>query len=180
MDPGSDLGAVVQSGNIYTDDLPVGLTSYKGVTGSNWGWGTFSNASVGTCCLPEYGTTADPWVAGDGIFPGGGYRCPRKFSNIVDGTSNTLMVGESTYIAGFYWGSDWAGAVGAGATASSPPNYFTTATDWANNYGFRSKHENGVQFAYADGSVRFCSNSIPLGIYRALATIAGGEAAQEP
>jgi hypothetical protein len=32
-----------------------------------------------------------------------------------------------------------------------------------------------VQFAYADASVHFVSDNTALGIYRAMATIAGGE-----
>lgn len=179
MDPASDLGPIVQN-TIYVDDLLTGLTSYKGVMGSNWGWGTYSNAAVGTCCLPEYGMSSDPWVGGDGVFPGGGYRCPRTFASLLDGTSNTLLVGESTYIPGTRWGADWAGSVGAGGIASAPPNYFTTPSDWANTYGFRSNHTGGVQFAFGDGSVRWCSDTIPLGLYRALATISGGEAVEAP
>jgi len=37
-----------------------------------------------------------------------------------------------------------------------------------------------TQFAYVDGSVQFVTDSIPLGLYRSLATIAGGEVASLP
>jgi len=37
-----------------------------------------------------------------------------------------------------------------------------------------------VQFAMCDGSVRFVTDTVPLGLYRALATIAGGEAVSHP
>jgi hypothetical protein len=43
--------------------------------------------------------------------------------------------------------------------------------------GFKSRHPGGVQFACADGSVHFVANDIGLGLYRALATMAGGEVA---
>ena len=38
-----------------------------------------------------------------------------------------------------------------------------------------SRHSGGASFALADGSVKFISQNIDLGIYRALATIQGGE-----
>jgi prepilin-type processing-associated H-X9-DG protein len=44
----------------------------------------------------------------------------------------------------------------------------------------RSRHPGGVQFAMVDGSVQFISDGIPLGLYRALATINAGEAASLP
>ncbi|HEX4607279.1 MAG TPA: H-X9-DG-CTERM domain-containing protein, partial [Urbifossiella sp.] len=45
---------------------------------------------------------------------------------------------------------------------------------------FRSRHRGGLNFALADGSVRFISDSIDLGTYRALATIAGREVVSVP
>jgi prepilin-type N-terminal cleavage/methylation domain-containing protein/prepilin-type processing-associated H-X9-DG protein len=42
-------------------------------------------------------------------------------------------------------------------------------------YGFRSLHPGGANFAMADGSVKFIKNSINVPTYRALGTRAGGE-----
>jgi prepilin-type N-terminal cleavage/methylation domain-containing protein/prepilin-type processing-associated H-X9-DG protein len=162
--------------NIYTNDLPCGLTSYKGVMGSNWGWGVYPNPAP-SGCLGAGSIAVDPWVGGNGMFPGHGFRCQRTFTSIKDGTSNTLLVGESTYVPGTRMGADWAGSVGAGITAAIPPNYFgyTDATDWPDLYGARSRHPGGVQFVFADGSVHFVSQTIALTVYRGLATISGGE-----
>jgi prepilin-type processing-associated H-X9-DG protein len=48
---------------------------------------------------------------------------------------------------------------------------------WFNNHSFRSRHPGGLQFAFADGSVHFVATAINLDLYRALASIQGGEAA---
>jgi len=96
-------------------------------------------------------------------------------------------------VGGHVFGHIYSGAIGlvntpyhhglaaaAGGPTATPPNYFTTAADWANTHGFRSNHTGGVQFALADGSVRFCRDTIALAIYQALGTIAGGEVVAVP
>jgi len=185
-DGGVNVGAIAQADpitaespdgySIYTNDLPVALTSYKGMTGTNWGWGNFPNPQP-SGCLQVSGNTVDPWVGGNGMFPGHGFRCKRTFGSITDGTSNTLMAGESTFIAGARMGSDWASVAGTGITAAIPPNYtgFKDNKDWPNLYGARSNHTGGVQFAFVDGSVHFISQTIALTVYRNMATINGGE-----
>ena len=47
--------------------------------------------------------------------------------------------------------------------------------DWPNNYSFASKHIGGGQFNLGDGGVRFVSENIDIGVYRAFATISSGE-----
>src|SRR5262249_57527126 len=104
--------------------------------------------------------------------------------NTTDGTSNPLMIGEDVpeYTA---WN---AGAYpnGACGPCPCPPNPGITIPplgaaagygDWPRRYSFRSRHTGGVQFALADGSVRFIHDTIPLQVYRALDTRSGGEVA---
>jgi prepilin-type processing-associated H-X9-DG protein len=43
------------------------------------------------------------------------------------------------------------------------------------NYGFKSRHPGGANFAMADGSVRFIKDSVNIQAYRGLGTRAGAE-----
>ena len=61
-------------------------------------------------------------------------------------------------------------AIALNAKAANGTPYPPAA--WWNNYYFGSGHPGGANFAFADGSVRFITDTIPLQTYRALATIA--------
>ncbi len=57
-----------------------------------------------------------------------------------------------------------------------PPDWIThTACLSLGQYGFRSLHPGGANFAMSDGSVKFIKNSVSVTTYRALGTRAGGE-----
>ena len=138
--------------------------------------------------------TDDYMANADGIFglhwPSFGYINPnRRFADITDGTSTTFFAGETVYN---YRDSLWPAS--AGAPYAGTVRYGTAR--WVVGYpkialgsvlfpynvhaaaamgGYASQHPGGAQFLYADGSVRFLSQTIDVNTYRAAATRAGGE-----
>jgi prepilin-type processing-associated H-X9-DG protein len=160
------------------------MTNYKGVQGANFCWGDWSNPGTS-------GHTCEPWEDGDGVFYPMNWVRPLRWANFTDGTSSTVMIGEDVYDANapgdmhYGLGYAWAHSVEACAIAAMPinakrPNGTPYASgDWMGQNGFHSRHTGGAQFAFGDGSVRFLSENMALGLYRALATVAGQELVSE-
>jgi len=157
--------------------LPLGQTNYRGVSGANWQWGDARWNPV-----RSVDNAVDGLLNGDGLFYRQDYLRPRRMSMITDGLSNTSMVGEdlpqlNTHCSWPYSNHTqgtcaiWPNAKKADGT-NFPP------TDWPNVYSFHSRHPNGLQFAFADGSVTFVANNIDIAIYRARSTIGTGESVQ--
>lgn len=166
----------------------VAVTSYKGVSGANWGADFFPTESSFSTPYSNPGVdgSRNGLENGDGIFWRADIRKgTMRLSEISDGTSNTFMIGEDVPML-IQWNA-WAYPNGANGTCAIPPNVGVTLGDpdlglpgfgrWPTRYSFRSRHPSGLNFALADGSVRFVSNNIALLTYRALATRAGGETA---
>ena len=170
---------------------PVGLTNYQGVCGANWGNDSYLAGGAGNAVPcdarwrnPSAGGNYNGLDAGDGIFYRTDYRRPIKLIAITDGLSNTFMVGETIPALNLH--ADWPYFNHATATCGIGPNATQTSgapyapSDWPDVYSFHSQHTNGLNFAFADGSVHFISSTIDLGLYRSLATMAGGEVASPP
>jgi len=166
--------------------FPVGLTNYKGVSGANWGVDSSLQHPHIPTDWPNPGTngSADGLADGDGIFFRSDYSRRLRLTDIKDGTSSTLMIGEDVPEKN-RWCS-WPYSNNAYGTCAIPPNVHRPGggdydpLDWPNTWSFRSRHPGGLQFATADGSVHFVSDSINLPLYRALATIRGGEIVNVP
>ncbi|MCP4782744.1 MAG: DUF1559 domain-containing protein [Fuerstiella sp.] len=115
----------------------------------------------------------------DGVFY---HNSKVKIRDIIDGTTNTFMIGERRTDAGQGWLSTWPGMVAEGeeafqrilGSADHVPNDPVGHLD-----DFSSHHVGGAQFTMGDGSVRFISENIDHGLYQSLATIQGGETVGE-
>ena len=145
-------------------------SSYAGCFGS----------SVNVGSLPELG---------DGVLY---VNSQVRLSDIGDGTSTTLAVGER---AGLFAQGPWAGAITGGtirttpgapvwAARADPPHvmvmartyYRSLQNEYAEPYDFFSSHRYQVPFLFADGSVKMIDSTTAMDVMRALATRAGGEA----
>ncbi|APW61473.1 DUF1559 domain-containing protein [Paludisphaera borealis] len=114
---------------------------------------------------------------------------PVRIASITDGTSNTLLCGETIPAQDAdsnFWNNN-----GCTFGTTIPINWQTLrvpvdgslpwgSADWQNRFsyaskGAKSKHPGGANFLFGDGSVHFLKNSINLPIYCALGSRAGNE-----
>lgn len=126
-----------------------------------------------------------------------------RMSDFVDGTSNTIAIGEVT--ASLNWGQGgaignvpvWPGASSRGGCNGTTGNagvfrvvdgtYYkpyggsggTAFTNASNDNAFGSQHVGGAQVLLADGSVRFINQNIDGNTYSALGSRNGGEVVGE-
>jgi len=170
--PGGSFAITDSLGNAM---MQAGVSSYAGTVGND-------------------ASDADG-LTGNGCF----YRNSNtRFSNIIDGTSTTVLVGERAW--GFVNGS-WVGAPNGGlvrsgaynpwifATANSPV-FVLAHNNWINIFtdsdggldDFSSLHFGGAHLLFADGSVRFIPSINQDGPLRrafwGMGTRAGGEVIQ--
>jgi prepilin-type N-terminal cleavage/methylation domain-containing protein/prepilin-type processing-associated H-X9-DG protein len=133
-----------------------------------------------------------------------------RLADITDGTSSTLLFGERSHVDPNYdsataawdlgfgplarWGN-WGGAADPDGAAFNhslsspvPINYRVPllsdpgdySWEWMRLCAYGSGHPGGANFAFADGSVRFLTDSTPLAQLQALSTRAGEEAVEVP
>jgi prepilin-type processing-associated H-X9-DG protein len=153
---------------------------------TNSGSGTSINAAVGSYALvagtngPSRGISAAVKFDNTGLFL---YFHKKRMADMVDGTSNTLIVGE--VYDGHLSNNPNVWSVGSRHThcLRTTENPINTAPGAGilysntNNGAFMSRHSGGANFALGDGSVRFLPQNMDLTLYRNLSTIRGGEVA---
>ncbi len=108
-----------------------------------------------------------------------------RLTDVTDGTSNTLMVGELSRIipsgvTSHYrtWTRGNNGGTGTCKTVTNPINStFYNGSNNFNDISFGSQHTGGCNVGMGDGTVRFIRDTIDLSIYKASASINSGEVA---
>ena len=156
---GGDIPDPVGDGSggssVSTDERLVGRSNYSGVFGTL-----------------QTGNGARNPFNGDGIFFA---NSEVEIRDIIDGTSNTMIVGERRNDFGPI---TWSGViftvqepiVRVVGTADLQPN-----SDATNLEAFRSYHPGGINVTLADGSTQFINDQIDINIFRGLSTIDGEE-----
>lgn len=181
---------LVRANTYYVRSVPsLGLTNYDGVMGAQSNVPMFINENV------DAPGNDEPWLNGNGVMAIFAWQSPLGFEHVEDGTSRTMMAGEQAFELSrancqdpgkcYGLGYSWAHSVEASATAAVQPNFAVPGAPSADptveqfpyrsQFGFNSMHPGGLSFVFVDGSVHYINESIELGVYRALATIKGGE-----
>jgi prepilin-type N-terminal cleavage/methylation domain-containing protein/prepilin-type processing-associated H-X9-DG protein len=117
-----------------------------------------------------------PWY-GNGAFY---HNSEVKFGDIVDGLSNTILVGERSSKLG---GSTWLGMIPG---VAEPMARIVGSADHAPNHrfghfeDFRSYHPSGANFLMGDGSVHMIDEYVNINVYFGLSTIHGHESGSLP
>ena len=164
-------------------------SSYRGVSGRSAGNYYYDDAGhfANTAGADKGALTA----VGNGV-------TPTRFADVIDGTSNTLLIGEAqtttTLDRGTFWAHSYTSYALSSITVGFPaPTFgitdYATCASTASSLGvstnpckrfFGSQHTGGVQFARCDGTVTFISQNIDQTLLGGLATIGGGEVTNLP
>lgn len=178
MCPSDPLAGTLADGHDDGNGIDLASTNY-GISAGGHKNATSTIPGVDTTSTLIYGqtTTYADRAKIRGIMNRSGFSS--RFADVTDGTANTVMVGE--VIGGWCEWQDW--GYQSWATMAHPINYKnrTIALNVSAHIGvaddciaFRSRHPTGAQFAFADGSTHFLSETIDGVVYRNLGDRADG------
>ena len=159
-------------------DLPLAITDYAGVMGPH----DLGNSSLFGGLPDCHNYNAYHYDECAGTFWRHSHLAPVTIASFLDGTSNTIIIGEVLPKVDDF--KAWALGNTSFACTHAPINYKAPepvdAWDWKNQEGYRSRHPGGAQFAWGDGHVTFLSDTINMDVYRGLSTRALGETVSQP
>jgi prepilin-type N-terminal cleavage/methylation domain-containing protein/prepilin-type processing-associated H-X9-DG protein len=169
----------------------VGASPYTGDTTGNWfGFGTAAYADQSSSA-GGMGISGVFERSGPGSTRGGG-TWAAAFIDIVDGTANVIAYGETRPVCMQYGQGGWLdSSQGCTWVATTAPINFPTcmgeynplagtlgswsmsnpiyqANSLPTSQGFKSKHPDGAQFVFCDGSVHFLNETIAYDTYQRL------------
>lgn len=161
-----------------------------------WSLGQEGNPSTILATLPSanyvasFGTLGFEDICASPPFPGAQcvsngmffHNSSTRMRDAVDGTSNTVFLGEHRSNSALRWNSTWVGVIPQGeeaiarvlAVSDHTPNHPALHID-----DFSSWHTGGVHLLFGDGRVRFITQNIDTNVFKAIATRSGGEVVGE-
>jgi prepilin-type N-terminal cleavage/methylation domain-containing protein/prepilin-type processing-associated H-X9-DG protein len=175
--------------NLYTENAAENST-----TGEP-GWTTHYHGNMGPNDLAtnryEVVGSTNGGQAQQGVL---GRDTKYRLTDLMDGSSNTLLVGETSWTRGgtgdpsslpvgyrvWHRGCNTANALACGSCRNIANGLGTVfagggATAGYNNFSFGGIHPGGTNFLFCDGSIRSITNDIALGVLLATASRNGGE-----
>jgi len=165
--------------NVNTPDLVNGVAPFTthyygsmGPKGSGLGGGTYNFRNVGQGGFGQ-----------QGIFE---VESRVRISEITDGTANTILVGENSYhdqqfgsrFRNWMRGTDGNGTdsiCGCRNIINAINTRIAALSTVYNDIPMASHHSSGANFVFCDGAVKFLSQNIDLGTYKAIASRDGNE-----
>jgi prepilin-type N-terminal cleavage/methylation domain-containing protein/prepilin-type processing-associated H-X9-DG protein len=189
-DPNANMLILPETANDAVDRtaVPYATGSYRGMAGVNCDgfdqWAGYNS---------EIQTNLRVCPGKRGVLHGDldGTLTAERLQSILDGTSNTLMVGERVTVTHNRRTTFWADSFNLYSLSGAYPDSATLLADYDAcgkvvsdiaqcKYGWGGGHTGGIQFVLCDGHVTSISNSINMQVFLALATINGGEVNANP
>ena len=171
-------------GPASTQDVPYMPGSYRGVSGRSHGTLFLDSGQDATYTAADRGPLHVAGILGYG---------GESIRDIRDGTSNTLLAGESTTSTSLSYRTLWAYSFSFYSLSAATPQSRTVLGDYDEcvriggkghgdpcKRGWGSFHPGGMNFLLCDGSSRFFPTTIDMELFADLATIDGGEPTLPP